>query len=102
MTAGEASTALPRQAAGWLQGYQNAGCDGDRARPTRNKKRARPRRMGAFCQINVPFCQTPTCDFATTVLRHGFSTRIASSEARMLAPAATRNTLSQVPEDCWI
>jgi hypothetical protein len=38
--------------------------------------------------------------FSTTVLRQGFSTAIASSEARMLAPAAMMNTLSQLPDDC--
>jgi hypothetical protein len=38
--------------------------------------------------------------FSTTALRQGFSTAIASSEARMLAPAAMMNTLSQLPDDC--
>ena len=37
---------------------------------------------------------------ATTRLRHGFKTTTASSEARMLAPAAMRKTWSQLPEDC--
>lgn len=41
-----------------------------------------------------------TLDCATTTLRQGFSTTSASSEARMLAPAARRNTLSQWPEVC--
>ena len=44
--------------------------------------------------------QAASCDLATTFLRHGLSTAIASTEARMFAPAATMNTLSQVPEDC--
>ena len=44
--------------------------------------------------------QAANCDLATTFLRHGLSTAIASTEARMFAPAATMNTLSQVPEDC--
>ena len=38
--------------------------------------------------------------FATTDLRHGLSTAIASSDARILAPAAMMNTRSQFPEDC--
>jgi hypothetical protein len=41
-----------------------------------------------------------TCDLATTILRHGFRTTMASSDARMFAPAAIRNTLSQLPDDC--
>ena len=41
-----------------------------------------------------------TVDFATTTLRQGLSTAIASAEAMMLAPAAMMNTLSQVPDDC--
>src|SRR3569833_592372 len=44
--------------------------------------------------------QAAICDLATTVLRQGLSTAIASSEARMFAPAATMNTLSHVPDDC--
>ncbi len=40
------------------------------------------------------------CAFATTTLRHGLSTKIASSEARILAPAAMMKTLSQLPDDC--
>ena len=44
--------------------------------------------------------QAANCDLATTTLRQGLSTAIASSEARMLAPAAMMKTLSQVPEDC--
>src|SRR3569833_2337018 len=39
--------------------------------------------------------------FATTIFRQGLSTAIASSEARMLAPAAIRKTWSQLPLDCW-
>jgi hypothetical protein len=38
--------------------------------------------------------------FATTALRHGLSATIASNDARMLAPAAIRNTLSQFPDVC--
>lgn len=41
-----------------------------------------------------------TLDCATTTLRQGLSTRSASNEARMLAPAARMNTLSQWPEVC--
>lgn len=41
-----------------------------------------------------------TVDCATTDLRQGFNTNTASSEARMLAPAAMMNTLSQWPEVC--
>lgn len=41
-----------------------------------------------------------TLDCATTTLRQGLSTSSASSEARMLAPAARMNTLSQWPEVC--
>lgn len=39
-------------------------------------------------------------DFATTILRQGLSTAIASKDARMLAPAAMMKTLSQWPDDC--
>src|SRR4051812_31819125 len=37
---------------------------------------------------------------ATTFLRQGFSTAIASSEARIFAPAAMMKTRSHVPDDC--
>ena len=44
--------------------------------------------------------QAIAADFSTTDLRHGFSTTRARSDARMFAPAATRNTASQLPCDC--
>lgn len=54
----------------------------------------------AYLEITDPLDQAAICDLATTDLRHGLSTAIASTEAKMFAPAATMNTLSQVPEDC--
>src|SRR4030081_1401026 len=45
-------------------------------------------------------CYPLATAFSTTILRHGLSTAMASSDARMLAPAAMMNTLSQLPDDC--
>jgi len=53
---------------------------------------------GAMSGEGTDWCQAMA--FSTTALRQGFSAMIASSEARMLAPAAMMKTLSQWPEVC--
>src|SRR3954454_23284305 len=65
----------------------------------RRAKRKRPAaRPGVLREKRSWMRQTVDC--ATTTLRQGLSTAIASAEARMLAPAAMMNTLSQLPDDC--
>ena len=63
-------------------------------------KRKRPAVRPGVVREMVVWERAQTVDCATTTLRQGFSTNNASSEARMLAPAAMMNTLSQVPDDC--
>src|SRR5215218_8912192 len=60
-------------------------------------QRTRPsRRMSAFLSNRRSGSgQAAICDLATTFLRQGLSTAIASTEARIFAPAATMKTLSQ-------
>jgi len=69
---------------------------------SRQEKRAHPAgdERASFEPPILGLDQVAICDLATTTLRQGLSTAIASSEARMLAPAATMNTVSQLPEDC--
>ncbi|MGY3614314.1 hypothetical protein ACVJGD_000510 [Bradyrhizobium sp. USDA 10063] len=62
-----------------------------------NKKRPA---AGRALDINCVARSYVALDFSTTTLRHGFNTMMASSDARMLAPAAMRKTLSQLPAVC--
>src|SRR2546430_16786425 len=75
--------------------YHKAQSPGEKkTRPSRWDERAV---LDGMCGVDQA-----ACAFATTFLRHGLSTAIASSEARILAPAAITDTRSQVPEDCCI
>src|ERR1700738_3365239 len=66
----------------------------------RKKKRPRPERGRALRSDGDNVVSAHALALATTVLRQGFSTTSASSDARILAPAAITNTVSQLPDDC--
>lgn len=62
--------------------------------PLTSAKQKRPASCRAFSSVGDAL-DAYAVDFATTILRQGLSTAIASKDARMLAPAAVMKTLSQ-------